>query len=55
MVAVARFPVGRHPDGAFSRNRTFMLADTATDAIFRINIGLLKPYLNFNGTPRRRR
>ena len=51
MLAVPGFPVGRHPDGAFSRNRTLVFADTAADAMFGINIGLLKPYQNFNGTP----
>ena len=48
MVAVPGFPVGRHSDGPFAGHRAFMLANAAADASLRIDIGLLKPYLNLN-------
>jgi hypothetical protein len=54
MPTVPGLPVGRHPDGPLAGNRTLMLANTATDASFRIHIRSLKPYLNLNPASRRR-
>ena len=48
MFGVPRLIVGRHPYGAFSRNRTLVFANAAPDAGPGIHTGLLKPYLNIN-------
>ncbi len=52
MGSIAGFPIGRNPDGAFSRNRTLMFTNAAADAMFGINVRLLKLYPDFNGIAR---
>ena len=46
MLAGPGFVFSGDADGAFAANRAFVFADTAANAAFGIDIGLLEPYLN---------